>query len=100
MLCQPGRGGRQSRILKRLLGQVHEVFTADSGLAGRQILEHDQSFDIILCDLMMSEMTGMELHEWLGAHHPELSRRLVFITGGIFTPRAAEYLSTVSNLQI
>ncbi len=88
------------QILKRLLGQVHEVFTADSGLAGRQILEHDQSFDVILCDLMMSEMTGMELHEWLGAHHPELSRRLVFITGGIFTPRAAEYLATVSNLQI
>ncbi len=88
------------QVLKRLLGRTHDVVTADSGVEGRKILEQDQSFDVILCDLMMPDLTGMELHEWLSADYPALSRRMVFLTGGIFTRRAAEYLSSVSNLQV
>jgi CheY-like chemotaxis protein len=45
------------------------------GEAGRAILEHDQAFDVILCDMMMPEMTGMALHEWLAMHHPALAAR-------------------------
>ena len=86
--------------VERMLGRAHEVVTAASGVAGREILERDQSFDVILCDLMMPEMTGMELHGWLVEHHPALAGRVVFITGGIFTPRAAEYLASVSNFQV
>jgi signal transduction histidine kinase len=88
------------RMLSRSLGRTHVVVAAGSGLEAREILKRDLEFDVILCDLMMPKMTGMELHEWLAAQHPEIGRRLVFITGGIFTPRASSYLASVDNLQV
>ncbi len=85
------------RILQRLLAE-HEVLTAASGREARALLEKDQRFDVILCDLMMPEMTGMELHAWLVATLPVLARRVVFVSGGAFTPHASDYLASVSNV--
>ena len=64
------------------------------------ILQHDRSFDLILCDLMMPGVTGMDVHHWLVARDPTLAARLVFITGGAFGPAAAEYLSGAGNLKL
>lgn len=33
-------------------------------------------------------------------HSAELARRLVFISGGAFTPGASDYLATVENLRL
>jgi PAS domain S-box-containing protein len=88
------------RTMRRVLGDEHEVVTAASGEKGRAILERDQAFDVILCDLMMPEMTGMDLHEWVSAHHPVLADKVVFVTGGAFTPRALAYLGEVRNLKV
>ena len=49
---------------------------------------------------MMPDVSGMDLHEWLAATHPELAEKLIFITGGAFTPRAREYLDKVHNPRI
>jgi two-component system cell cycle sensor histidine kinase/response regulator CckA len=87
-------------MLTRMLGRRHEVVSACSGMAAKAILERDPSFDIILCDLMMPEMTGMELHEWLTRHRPTLADRVVFISGGAFTPKASEYVARVGNVRL
>ncbi|HEX8537206.1 MAG TPA: response regulator, partial [Cystobacter sp.] len=42
-------------------------------------------FDLILCDLMMPEMTGMEFFTELQRTHPEQAGSVLFITGGAFT---------------
>src|SRR5690606_37964260 len=52
---------------------------------------------LILCDLMMPEVTGMEFHERLMAKDPELAERVVFVTGGATTPRSREFLEKVRN---
>jgi len=88
------------RILVRLLASHHEVVTVASGREARALLEADRAFDAILCDLMMPGMTGMDLHAWLVAEAPDLARRVVFMSGGAFTPRASGYLAGVANLQI
>jgi CheY-like chemotaxis protein len=49
---------------------------------------------------MMPEMTGMALHEWLAMRHPELAAKVVFLSGGAFTPKAAAYLASVANLRL
>jgi DNA-binding NtrC family response regulator len=60
----------------------------------------DRGFDIILCDLMMPGMTGMDLYAELDKAAPEVARRVVFMTGGAFTPRAVSFLQGVSNPKI
>jgi CheY-like chemotaxis protein len=108
----PAVAARRGRILlvddeevilkatKRLLGGMHDVVTLNSAEAARAILEHDHAFDVILCDLMMPEMTGMDLHQWLAERHPALAEQMVFVTGGAFTPRAAQYLAALPNLKL
>ncbi len=53
--------------------------------------------DVVLCDVMMPKMTGMDVYEAVLARAPEIARRFVFLTGGAFTPRARSFLEGVSN---
>lgn len=86
------------RAVQRLLVRAgFEVATAASGLEARELLEQDRAFDVILCDLMMPGLNGMELHSWLVAEHPHLAQRVLFLTGGTFTPHAEQYLASVDN---
>ncbi len=84
----------------RMLGAEHALVTAGSGEAARLILERDQSFDLILCDLMMPDSTGMDLHRWLATEHPSAAEKLVFVTGGAFTPQASDYVTRVGNARL
>jgi signal transduction histidine kinase/CheY-like chemotaxis protein len=84
------------RSLQRALG-AHEVIVADSGSDALRRLEADPAFDVILCDLMMDDMTGMDLHRRLSARTPELAQRIVFMTGGVFTDAARDFLAGVPN---
>ena len=72
----------------------------DSGRAAKEILKTDACFNLILCDLMMPDVSGIELHAWLAEHQPRFARQLVFMTGGVFTPRTNEYLERVTNILI
>jgi CheY-like chemotaxis protein len=54
----------------------------------------DTRYDLIYCDLMMRDTTGMDLAELMEARAPERLRRVVFMTGGAFTPRAAAFLAS------
>jgi DNA-binding NtrC family response regulator len=86
--------------IKRLLRRDHEVVIAGSGAEGMWILLNDRTFDLILCDLMMPNVSGMDLYEWVAENHPGLLHRMVFITGGMFTPRAVEFITRVENIRI
>ena len=83
-------------MLSRVLSDEHEVIIATSA---REALEELSSkyFDVVLCDLLMPSMSGMDLYRELRERLPGTEQRMVFMTGGAFTPRAAEFLSTVTN---
>jgi nitrogen-specific signal transduction histidine kinase/ActR/RegA family two-component response regulator len=83
--------------MARMLESDHVSVVATSGQEAMQILEEDTRFDAIISDLMMPDITGMDLHDWLVERHPFLARRMLFITGGAFTPRAKEFLNRVKN---
>ena len=86
--------------LKRVLGSAHDVVAVGSAEEGQAILEQDESFDLVLCDMMMLGMSGMDLHQWLAKRNRALARQMVFITGGAFTPKASEYLRRAGNLKL
>jgi two-component system, cell cycle sensor histidine kinase and response regulator CckA len=80
-----------------LLGDVHDVVTASSGRQALELLRSDRGFDVILTDLMMADVTGMDLFEALRADYPGLEQQVVFMTGGAFTPRGRKLLASVPN---
>ncbi len=75
----------------------HDVSVETSGRAALARLRDGERFDRILCDLMMPEVSGMDLYDQLAAIDPALPARVVFVTGGAFTERARSFLARVSN---
>ncbi len=87
--------------LRRTLAREHDVELVESSRKALELLSSPEGdFDVILCDLMMPEMTGMELYEHLETAAPERARRMVFITGGAYTPFARSFLERVSNPRV
>jgi DNA-binding NtrC family response regulator len=51
---------------------------------------------VVFCDLLMPEMSGMEVFAKVAAQRPDLASRFVFMTGGAFTPEAREFVKGTS----
>lgn len=83
--------GLMGRVLAR---EAYDVTTAKGGRDALVALE-GKSFDLVLCDLMMPEMSGEELYRQAVRRWPQLARRFVFWTGGAFTPRGRQFLAAV-----
>jgi CheY-like chemotaxis protein len=80
------------RTLRLAFQDQHEVVVLTSGREALERLAHDKDFDLILCDLMMPDMTGMAVYERIVHEYPTLAERLVFMTGGAFTDAARRFL--------
>jgi signal transduction histidine kinase/CheY-like chemotaxis protein len=110
-------------VVRRLLGDEHEVVAVSSVKEALARLDEGQSaqdgdgdgdgegdgngdgegkadFDVILCDLMMPDTTGMDLHAALMASRPTLASRIVFMTGGAFTQTGRQFLDSVPNARV
>ena len=88
------------RTLQRGLGADHDVRATTSALEAKALLDGGEPFDLIFCDLMMPHMTGMDLHAELSVSAPDHAERMIFLTGGAFTPRARQFLDAVPNLRV
>jgi two-component system, cell cycle sensor histidine kinase and response regulator CckA len=84
------------RALQRALRE-HELVVAFSGAEAVEVLDSGQQFDLIFCDLMMAQLSGMEVFDIVKRRFPQLIDRFVFMTGGAFTQQAKDFLSGVSN---
>ncbi len=62
----------------------HEVQVTNSGNQALEYLERGR-FDVVISDVMMPQMTGVELYERAIAQRNELARRWIFVTGGTLT---------------
>jgi CheY-like chemotaxis protein len=80
------------KAYRRMISDTHEVVTALGGRDALLVLRKRQDFDVILCDLQMPEMSGMELFMTAKREFPELAKRFVFVTGGAFSAEARHFL--------
>jgi CheY-like chemotaxis protein len=84
------------KSLERSLPE-HDITVVDSGREGIRILDEGKTkFDLIFCDVMMPDVTGADVHDHIAKHHPDMLDRIVFMTGGAFTERAAGFIERVS----
>ncbi|MEZ4438445.1 MAG: ATP-binding protein [Polyangiaceae bacterium] len=85
------------KAYRRSLGRKHDMVFAGDGEDALAILEGDDAFDVIICDVMMPNMDGPRFYEALRAVRPELLPRVVFVSGGSFTARARSFVSSTQN---
>lgn len=74
-----------------------EGYGVDVARSGReaQDLIGANAYDMVLTDVRMPDVDGPALFDWIEREHPELVRRLAFVTGDTLGPTAARFLSCV-----
>lgn len=86
--------------LRRVLERDHEVTVVESAREALTLIGAGQRYDVILCDVMMPQMTGIELHTELGRLAADQQERMIFVTGGTFTPKARAFFDKAPNALI
>lgn len=90
---------RIREVVARMLS-AHQIVCESSGKGALSRIEAGERFDVILCDVMMPELTGMDVHREISRHDPTLASRLVFMTGGTFTETAQAYFGSLPNVRV
>ncbi|HUB09943.1 MAG TPA: ATP-binding protein [Myxococcales bacterium] len=80
------------KSLIRVLGREHDVETVTRGKEALELLAAGERYDVILCDISMPEMTGVELYERLVQTDRDQADRVIFISGGTFSEATREFL--------
>jgi len=84
------------RAISRAL-KSYEVTTADHGRHAIDILSSGAEFDLILCDLIMRDVSGIDVYNWLKENKRDHLERVLFITAGAFTSELRDFLASVRN---
>ena len=88
------------QVVRLVLEDDHEVVTLVEAREALTVLREPPGFDLVLCDLMMPELAGMDLYRHVRELDAALAERFVFLTGGAFTPSAMRFLDSVPNVRI
>jgi CheY-like chemotaxis protein/anti-sigma regulatory factor (Ser/Thr protein kinase) len=83
--------------LRRRLQRRYDTVTVLGGVEALARLAEDPSFDSIVCDLMMPEVDGKSFYDAIKKEDPQLAERIVFMSGGAFTPRLRKFAAAVPN---
>ncbi|HEY6006449.1 MAG TPA: ATP-binding protein [Anaeromyxobacter sp.] len=71
--------------VRRTLASEHDVEVVTTGQEALDRVRSGERFDVILCDLVMPCMTGVQLAAELEQIDPSAAQALLFMTGGAFT---------------
>lgn len=85
------------RTYRRWFSREHEVVAVDSGHEALTAIRERADFDLVICDLSMPAMSGMQLYRLVQDEFPQLAGRFVFATGGATQRDLEEFLRSVPN---
>jgi CheY-like chemotaxis protein len=78
----------------------YRVVAVGSGADALAVIAVGRPYDLVLCDVMLRDMTGVELLSRLRRDHPGQAQRLVFMARRQLSPVLQYLLDGVSNLCI
>jgi|SRR5688572_13945235 CheY-like chemotaxis protein len=81
------------RVVRGALADAYAMVVETDPVAALGRLAQGERFDLVLCDVMMPGLTGMDLHEAVARLDPAQAARMVFMTGGAFSARARAFLA-------
>jgi PAS domain S-box-containing protein len=83
--------------LRRLLSSDYEVSFLSNAAEALRVIREGERFGVILCDVMMAEMNGVEFFHELQRVAPSQAERIIFMTGGAFTPQTRNFLYEINR---
>src|SRR6478609_8917591 len=83
-------------VVAWLTRRGHTVHSAGT-LAGARHLLESQSIDGAFVDLWLGDESGLELQDWIDEHQPDLSGKIVFVTGDAAAGVANERLASLGR---
>lgn len=86
-----------ANAVRHILDGHHDVTIFTTASAALDELRRGVPYDVIVCDMMMPEMTGADFYEALRAFAPAEANRILFLTGGAFSDAARDFLERVPN---
>lgn len=85
------------RAYRRVLEPSYSVTVATTAKAAFDLLDDGSSFDAVICDVNMPELSGVEFYRRLELRDPDLARRVVFCSGGVFGEATREFIEATRN---
>jgi DNA-binding NtrC family response regulator len=64
------------------------------GMLGKSSLD---GYQVVVSDLRMPRCSGVELHDWMAEHRPDLFARLIITTGDLASPAWSEFVARTSR---
>lgn len=81
--------------IRAALRDEHDVVVAHRAIDALGRLREGESFDLLLCDLVMPDIGGPEVYAAIAERWPKLIARMVFMTGGAFTDATGDFIEKV-----
>jgi len=91
---------RVAQALERMLQPDYDLTLVSCGATAIEHITAGTRYDAIITDVMMPNMTGVELFDRLELVAPEQASRVIFLTGGVFTPQTQTRLEAAGNPQL
>ena len=76
---------------------VDEAVDGVQGLTLLLSAPSEETYGVLLCDLRMPGMSGIELHERLAEQRPGMLSRIIYATGDTASPETAAFLARVER---
>jgi CheY-like chemotaxis protein len=73
----------------------HEIVLVETGEEAIEAIKRQRDFDLVVCDLVLPGIDGIEVFKQARALHPELATRFVFATGIDSRQQFQEVLETI-----
>ena len=90
--ASPSRPARAAAVSEALVDAGFEVDRAGDG-AEALTRVGERSYDLVVCDLKMPRLDGMSFYRAIADTRPELSRRVIFVTGDVAGTEAERFLA-------
>jgi CheY-like chemotaxis protein len=86
-----------ARAAQRIFEAHFKVEIALDGKSALEKLEHAE-YDVVLCDVMMPGLTGLDVYRQVRLRNEALAARFVFATGGLFNQELSDSVKRLSNM--
>jgi DNA-binding response OmpR family regulator len=86
-----------AEALCHILRKQYDAQYTTSGKKGLELLLGTETFDVIICDLALPDLHGMDLYQAVQASKPGEEQKFIFFTGGVFTESTQNFIGSIPN---